>query len=152
MFGNKARQFAQAKIVADEGYTNAINSGRVALQHQKYIVEVHPETAPVFRAEVEAWVSWPDRPQVGDVLKVEYALGSTKVNLCIKGDPRFDWELRQAARETEAAATRDELLNGPVSQEPLSSQPDQSDVADHEAELFAKLDALKKARGTHDDP
>ena len=78
-------------------------------------------------------------PQVGDVLKVEHTPGSTKVNLCIQGDPRFDWKLRRAARETKAAVTRDELLNESVSQEPLSSQPDQSDLADHEAELFAKF-------------
>ena len=48
--------------------------------------------------------------------------------------------------------TRDELLNESVSQEPLSSQPDQSDLADHEAELFAKSHALKKGMGTHDKP
>jgi hypothetical protein len=82
--------------------------------------------------------------------------GSKKVDLCIKGDPRFDWELRTAAREAEDAAKRDELLHGPLSQEALSSQPDhaghEADYADHEAALFAKIEELKNAGGTHDEP
>ena len=65
--------------------------------------------------------------------------------------PRFDWELRNAAREAEDAAKRDELLHGPVSQEALSSQPDpaghEADYADHEAALFAKSKELKRRRG-----
>ncbi len=151
MFGKKPRQSAQAKILADEGYTFAKNSMRVALKLEKYVVEVHPEGEPAFRTEVEAWVSWPDMPQVGDVVQVDYTPGSTKVDLRIKGDPRFDWELRKAAGAAEAAARRDELLHGPVSQEPLSSQPDQADLADHEAQLFAKLEALKEAKSPQDE-
>ena len=37
MFGKK-KVPAQAKILADEGYGTAMNSGSVALQHQKYII------------------------------------------------------------------------------------------------------------------
>src|SRR3954462_5872526 len=108
MFGTK-KVAAQAKILADEGYTMARNSQRVALQHQKYIVEVHPENEPAFRAEVKAWVSWPGMPEEGDEGRGFYKPGSHNVELDLKGDPRFDWKLKAATQKADDAARRDEL-------------------------------------------
>src|ERR1700683_3567080 len=95
MFG-KRKATAPARLIADEGYKFAHNSGRKALQHETYIVEVHPETEPAFRTEVKAWVSWPDMPKVGDTVQVTYQPGTHRVELDIKGDPRFDWKLLEA--------------------------------------------------------
>jgi hypothetical protein len=111
MFGKK-KVAAKAKILADEGYGMAQNSGSVALQHQKYIIEVQPEGEPSFRTEVKAWVSWTDRPGEGDEVRVLYKPGTHDVELDLKGDPRFDWELRAADQAAKDAARRDELLNG----------------------------------------
>jgi hypothetical protein len=87
MFGKKVA--AQAKILADEGYGTAMNSGSEALQREKYVIEVHPEGEPAFRAEVKAWVSWPDKPGVGDVVPVLYKRDTGRVELNLKGDPRL---------------------------------------------------------------
>src|SRR5262249_55626987 len=95
MFGTK-KVAAQAKILADEGYGMVRSSARVPLQHQKYIVEVHPKDEPAFRAEVKAWVSWPGKPEEGDKVRVLYKPGTHHVELDLKGDPRFDWKLREA--------------------------------------------------------
>jgi hypothetical protein len=119
MFGLKKKVPAQAKIIADEGYGMAMNSGEAYLHHQQYIVEVHPETEPAFRVEVKAWVSWPDMPAVGDVVRVLYVPGTKKVELDLEGDPRFDWKLRKAQAEQAAAAERERLLNEPTPQGPL---------------------------------
>jgi hypothetical protein len=145
MFGARPKQTAKAKILADEGNSIARDSTQYALRYQKYIVEVHPNDAPAFRAEVEAWVRWMGGPNVGDILNVEYTPGSAKVELCIKGDPRYDWELRAESEKTAAAATREALLNGPVPQEPLADPPlGDTGLDDREAELFAKIDRLRK--------
>jgi hypothetical protein len=117
MFG-KNKVAAQAKILADEGYGMARNSQSVALQHNKYIVEVHPENEPAFRAEVKAWVSWPDKPEEGDEVRVLYKPGTHDVELDLKGDPRFDWNLRAANKEAEDSARREALLNGPIPDDP----------------------------------
>jgi len=115
MFGH-AHVVAPAKVLADEGYGLAENSGSVALQHQKYIVEVHPEGEAPFRSEVTAWVSWMNRPEVGDVLNVNYRPGSTShVELIIEGDPRYDWRLIAAKQQDDAEAKRKALLDGPPS-------------------------------------
>ena len=111
MFGH-GHAVAQAKILADEGYGMAMNSGSVALQHQKYIVEVHPADEPAFRTEVKAWVSWTNRPGVGDVLDVRYRPGSQDVELVIEGDPRYDWKLIADKQQTDADAQRRALLDG----------------------------------------
>jgi hypothetical protein len=110
---------AQAKVLADEGYTMARNSPTEALQYQKYIVEVHPEDEPAFRTEVTAWVDWTARPEVGDVLTVVYEHGTHDAALDVTGDARYDWKLRKADQQAADAAKRDELLNGPVPQDPL---------------------------------
>jgi hypothetical protein len=84
-------------------------------------------------------------PKVGDILNVEYTPGSTKVELCIKGDPRYDWELRAESEKAAVAATREELLNGPVPPEPLAAPPlSDTGLDEREAELFAKIDRLRK--------
>jgi hypothetical protein len=111
MFGKK-KVAAKARILADEGYGMAKNSGSVALQHQKYIIEVHPPDEPSFRIEVKAWVSWTDRPQEGDEVNVLYKPGTHDAELDLEGDPRFDWELRASEQASKDAARRDELLNG----------------------------------------
>ena len=118
MFGKKLP--AKATIIADEGYKFANNSGTHALQHETYIVEVHPEGEEPFRTEVTGWVSWPDMPQVGDEITVLHKAGSHKVELHLEGDPRFDWKLRAADKKSQAAARREELLNAPI----VKDQPD----------------------------
>src|SRR3982751_3302711 len=110
MFGRKT-QTAKAKILSDEGYHMAENSGTVALQHEKYIVEVHPEGAPPFRTETVAWVSWTDRPAVGDIMDVRYAPGSQHVDLVIEGDPRYDWRLIAAQKDAADQQQRRNLLD-----------------------------------------
>src|SRR3954452_4099182 len=113
MFGSK-KVAAQAKILADEGYGMARNSQRVALQHQKYIIEVRPENEPAFRTEVKAWVSWPDMPEEGDEVRVLYKPGTPDVELDLKGAPRFDWKLRAADQTAKDETRREDLLNGPI--------------------------------------
>jgi hypothetical protein len=111
---------AKAKVLADEGHTNSISKNTLMLQYQKYIVEVHPEDEPAFRAEVEAWVHWIDRPGKGDELQVLYDHGTQGgVELVIRDDPRFDWNLRGDEKAAQAAAQREELLKGTVPQDPL---------------------------------
>jgi hypothetical protein len=105
---------ARARILADEGYSIANNSNDFALQYQKYIVEVHPDSEPAFRTEVQAWVSFADRPGEGDEVRALYKPGSHDAQLDLKGDPRFDWELRKADETAAAAARREQLLNGPL--------------------------------------
>ncbi|HVT20458.1 MAG TPA: hypothetical protein VHD58_03770 [Mycobacteriales bacterium] len=105
---------AKATIVANEGYGMAQNSMSVALQHQKYIVDVHPDNGdPAFRTELKVWVSWPDHPDVGDVVSALYKPGSNKAEIVLEGDPRFDWKLRKATKDAGDAATREALLNAP---------------------------------------
>jgi hypothetical protein len=111
VFGKK-KVAAQAKILADEGYGMAGNSQTVALQHQKYIVEVHPVDEPAFRAEVKVWVSWPAMPEEGDEVRVLYKPGTHDVEIDLTGDPRFDWKLRAADQAANDAARREDLLNG----------------------------------------
>jgi len=127
MFGKK-KVTAPAKIIADEGYGFVDKSASKTLQHEKYIVEVHPENEPAFRAEVTAWVAWPEMPQPGDQVQVRYKPGTHDVDLDITGDPRFDWKLLETQRKTEDAATRERLLNEPPSPD-LSSGP--GDDPDH---------------------
>jgi hypothetical protein len=112
MFGRKVA--APAKIIADEGYKFVNKDGHKTLQHETYIVEVHPDDETAFRTEVKAWVSWPDMPKVGDTVQVTYRPGTHKVEMSVEGDPRFDWKLLEAKRHTEAAETRERLLNEPV--------------------------------------
>jgi hypothetical protein len=116
MFAKK-RVRAPATILADEGYGLASNSQRFALQHEKYIVEVHPETEPAFRVELKAWVSWPDKPEEGDEVQVLYEPGTHDVELDLDGDPRFDWKLRASKQQADDAAKREALLRAPVSQD-----------------------------------
>ena len=118
MFGrNKVP--AKAKILADEGYGMVNKSQTHTLQHQKYIIEVHPDGDEPFRAEVQVWVSWPGQPRVGDVVNVSYDPKSRKAEIELEGDPRFDWRLQQAQAKERAAQQREELLREQPSREPL---------------------------------
>jgi hypothetical protein len=110
---------AQAKILADEGSGWAMKSASVALQRQKYIIEVYPPGEPPFRVETKVWVSWLDAPGVGMMVNVLYVPGTQKAKIVIKGDPRFDWELRAAEKKQAAEAERTRLLNGPGGRPPL---------------------------------
>ena len=118
MFGrNKVP--AKAKILADEGYGMVNKSQTHTLQHQKYIIEVHPDGDEPFRAEVQVWVSWPGQPRVGDVVNVSYDPKSHKAEIELEGDPRFDWRLQQAQAKQRAAQHREELLREQPSRDPL---------------------------------
>jgi len=104
-----------ATIVADEGYSMAENSAKVALQRQRYIVDVHPSngTDPAIRAEVMCWVSWPDRPGVGDKVPAGYRPGTKDVVLLLAGHPTWDWQLASATKQADDAAKRRALLDAP---------------------------------------
>lgn len=117
MFGRK-KVPAKAKILADEGYGMVNQSRTHTLQHQKYIIDVRPDGDEPFRAEVQVWVSWPGQPQVGDVVNVSYDPKSRKTKIELKGDPRFDWKMRQAQADERAARQREELLREPHSRDP----------------------------------
>jgi hypothetical protein len=120
MFGRHRIEFpARAKILADEGYGMVDKSQTHTLQHQKYIIEVHPDAGEPFRAEARVWVSWPGQPQVGDVVNVSYDPKSRKTKIELEGDPRFDWRLQRAQAAERAARQRDELLRGQPSSDPL---------------------------------
>jgi len=118
MFGHN-KVPAKAKVLADEGYGMVNKGGTYTLQHQKYIIEVHPDGDEPFRTEVQVWVSWPGEPQVGDVVNVSYDPKSRKTEIELEGDPRFDWKLKHAQAAERAAAHRDELLRGQPSRDPL---------------------------------
>jgi hypothetical protein len=119
MFGRK-KAAAKAKIIADEGYGMVNKSGRRTLQHQTYIVEVHPDGEEPFRTEVKAWVAWPGQPAVDDVVNVTYDPKSHKAELELEGDPRFDWKLQEAQAEKQATQQREQLLREPPSRGPLT--------------------------------
>lgn len=104
-----------ATIVADEGYSMAENSASVALQRQTYIVDVHPDngTDPAIRVEVKCWVSWPDRPEVGDKVAAGYRPGTKDVALLLAGHLKWDWQLAAATRQADDAAKRQALLDSP---------------------------------------
>ena len=120
MFGlNNNEIRAKAKILADEGYGMVNKSQTHTLQHQKYIIEVHPDADKPFRTEVQVWVSWPGQPQVGDVVSVSYHPKSHKTKIELEGDPRFDWKLQQAHANERAARQRKDLLSGQPSRDPL---------------------------------
>jgi len=104
-----------ATIVADEGYGMAENSGSVALQRQTYIVDAHPDNAadPSIRAEVQCWVSWPDRPSVGDTVPAGYRPGTQEVALLLAGHPAWDWQLAASRTQADAETRREALLNAP---------------------------------------
>jgi hypothetical protein len=106
---------ATATIVADEGYGMAENSQSVALQRETYIVDVHPDngTDPAIRAEVQCWVSWPDRPSVGDTVPAGYRPGTNEVAVLLAGHPKWDWQLAASRKQSDDAATREALLNAP---------------------------------------
>ncbi len=67
---------------------------------------------------MKAWVSWPIMPEEGDEVRVLYKPGTHDVEIDLKGDPRFDWKLRAANQEATDAARREELLNGPLLDDP----------------------------------
>lgn len=117
VFGKK-KVAMQATVVADEGYKYVSNGTKSSKQHEKYIIEVHPEGETPFRAEVKAWVSWPDMPRVGDTVPILHEPGTQKVELDLKGDPRFDADLRAEKQKRADAARREELLNSPVPEQP----------------------------------
>jgi hypothetical protein len=53
-------------------------------------------------------------PAEGDEINVFYVPGTREVELNLKGDPRFDWELRAAEKLAQDQARHDALLNGTV--------------------------------------
>jgi hypothetical protein len=110
---------AKAKIIADEGYVMVDRNQRRTLQHHTYIIEVHPDGGEPFRTEVKAWVPWPGQPRAGHVLNVSYDPESRQAELQIEGDPRYDWKLREAQAQADAARQREQLLNEPPSRDPL---------------------------------
>jgi hypothetical protein len=120
---HSAMAAAKATIVADEGYSMAKNSQSEALQHQKYIVDIHPDSAsdPAFRTEVVCWISWPDYPGVGDVVSACYTPGTKEAILLLAGDARFDWQLRRSNKAASDAESRDALLNAPPDSPPPSA-------------------------------
>jgi hypothetical protein len=105
----------RATIVTDEGYTMAENSGSVALQRETFIVDVRPDDAthPAIRAEVQCWVSWPARPSVGDTVRAGYRPGTQEVALLLAGDPKWDWQLAAANKQSNDATQREAILNAP---------------------------------------
>jgi hypothetical protein len=88
-------------------------------EHAIYIVEVHPEQEPAFRAEVKGWVHVDLRPEVDDVINVVYEPGTKHVQLELAGDPRYDYDQKVSDRRSQEATRRQALLDGPVSQDPL---------------------------------
>jgi hypothetical protein len=115
-----------ATIIADEGQSMAENSGSVALQRETFIVDVRPDdtTHPAIRAEVQCWVSWPDRPSVGDTVRAGYKPGTNEVALLLAGDPKWDWQLAAARKQSNDATQREELLNSPPGTPVPNPDPD----------------------------
>jgi hypothetical protein len=75
-----------------------------------FIVDVHPEDAPAFRAEVqETFTVGGLKPQAGDVVSVRYDLESRAVMFDLEGDPRYDLKALRAEQE----ASREQLLREP---------------------------------------
>jgi hypothetical protein len=123
VFGKK-KVPAPAVILVDEGYNLSSNGPTSAKQHEKYIVEVHPEGAAPFRVEVKAWVDWPSMPQVGDTVTVLWEPGTQKVELALEGDPRYDAKLRKQQQAQADAARREELLSAPImAPQPAAAAP-----------------------------
>jgi len=113
---------ARAKVISYEGHDAMEATGAAATpfkEHAIYIVEVHPEQEPAFRAEVKGWVHVDLRPQVDDVINVVYEPGTKHAQLELAGDPRYDYEQKVSDRRSEETARRQALLDGPVSQDPL---------------------------------
>lgn len=118
-----------ATIVADEGQNMAENSASVALQRETYIVDVLPAngTDPAIRAELQCWVSWLDRPMVGDKVPAGYRPGTKDVALTLAGHPRWDWELAATTGQSDKEATRASILDAPPGTEVPDGKADWSD-------------------------
>jgi len=135
MFGKKSSE-GTARILADEGLTgftvNDTGFGH-AWQHNKYIVEVTPQSGPPFRAETVARISAYDGPIEGDVVNCRYDEKSHEVELVLMGDPRYDPDLKKAAAE----AQREALLSGA----PAPAAPTSDGYTPLDPELQALMDA-----------
>jgi hypothetical protein len=113
---------ARAKVISYEGHDTMEATGAAATpfkEHAIYVVEVHPDQAPAFRAEAKGWVHVNLRPEVDDVINVLYVPGTKHVQLDLAGDPRYDYDQKVADQRSQDATRRQALLDGPVSQEPL---------------------------------
>jgi hypothetical protein len=113
---------ARAKVIAYEGHDYVEATGpthTASKEHATYIVEVHPEQEPAFRAEATGWVHVSLQPQVGDVINVLYEPGTKHVQLDLAGDSRFDWDQKMAAQRAQKEAEREAILQEPASQDPL---------------------------------
>jgi len=113
---------ARARVISYEGHDAIEATGAAATpfkEHAIYIVEVHPEQEPAFRAEAKGWVHVDLCPKVDDVIKVLFVPGTKNVQLDLAGDPRYDYDQKVSDQRSQDAARRQALLEGPVSQDPL---------------------------------
>jgi hypothetical protein len=84
----------------------------VPWDHRKYILEVRPAGEAAFRVEVKAKVPSLHAPKAGDMVKVGYEPKNHKTEIQLKGDPRYDPQLRRANAKQQRAAEAQALLNG----------------------------------------
>ena len=104
MFGHKTE--AEGKVIAvekvREGFFGDIMGGEKP-ETWKFVVELCPEGTEPWRDEVEYKFPHvpPYRvPEVGEMVRVEYEENKPgTVRLLIKGDGRYDGDLREAAAE-----------------------------------------------------
>jgi hypothetical protein len=130
MFDKKV--LAEAQVLADEGSGNVVerDTHGVPWDHRKYILEVRPAGQAAFRVEVKAKVPSLHAPKAGDMVKVGYDPKNHTTEIQLKGDPRYDPQLRRANAKQQRAAEAQALLNGapaaPVSgavQGPADDEP-----------------------------
>ncbi|HXL94374.1 MAG TPA: hypothetical protein VN969_36040 [Streptosporangiaceae bacterium] len=105
---------AEAQVLADEGSGSVVerDTHGVPWDHRKFILEVRPVGQAAFRVEVKAKVPSLHAPQVGELVKVSCDLKNHKTEIEIKGDPRYDPQLRRANAKQQRAAEAQALLSG----------------------------------------
>jgi hypothetical protein len=112
MFDKKAQ--AEAQVLADEGSGSVTerDTHGVPWDHRKYVLEVRPVGETAFRVEAKTKVPSLHAPKPGDLVKVSFDPKNHKTEIQIKGDPRYDPQLRRANAKQQRAAEAQALLNG----------------------------------------
>jgi hypothetical protein len=120
---------AEAEVLADEGSGSVTerDTHGVPWDHRKYVLEVRPAGDTPFRVEVKAKVPSLHPPKRGDIVNVSFDPKNHKTDIQIKGDPRYDPQLRRASAKQQRTAEAQALLSGAaavgVVQDPDDDEP-----------------------------
>ena len=148
MFGHgKMTHEGTGKVVSCElrrgGWTKTDSKGRSSSKFD-LILDVSPEGAPPFRAEVRQEFSDARFPSAGDSLRVRCNPEQQTVEVDLSEDMRFNPKLFRRANEDERRQEHERILNAP----PGTPAPGGYDATeDPELAELARLEADEHKRG-----